>query len=153
VITLPLERRDRTAGRNRATAPWGLRANPWWITDAYTLSSAALLTFGRAFMPVGAGIGLALTAASDAIVGNASVDDAGVGGGSRSTTVQLGGTMEATILGSVLITVGSVPSVMHAIAEDSNAAFMTRPHTAVVVASVAALLALLATGERDADAI
>jgi hypothetical protein len=29
MITLPLERRDLPAGRHRATAPAGLRANPW----------------------------------------------------------------------------------------------------------------------------
>jgi EmrB/QacA subfamily drug resistance transporter len=55
-----------------------------------------------AFMLLGAGIGLVLTASSDAIVGNASVDDAGVAGGLQSTAVQLGGVLGTTILGSVL---------------------------------------------------
>ncbi|MFC9766529.1 MFS transporter [Rhodococcus jostii] len=62
-----------------------------------------------AFVLLGAGIGLVLTAASDAIVGNASVDDAGVAGGLQSTAVQLGGVMGTTILGSILTSrVGSV---------------------------------------------
>lgn len=62
-----------------------------------------------AFMLLGAGIGLVLTASSDAIVGNASVDDAGVAGGLQSTAVQLGGVLGTTILGSVLSSrVGSV---------------------------------------------
>jgi MFS family permease len=62
-----------------------------------------------AFMLLGAGIGLVLTAGSDAIVGNASVDDAGVAGGLQSTAVQLGGVMGTTILGSILTSrVGSV---------------------------------------------
>jgi EmrB/QacA subfamily drug resistance transporter len=62
-----------------------------------------------AFMLLGAGIGLVLTAGSDAIVGSASVDDAGVAGGLQSTAVQLGGVMGTTILGSILTSrVGSV---------------------------------------------
>jgi EmrB/QacA subfamily drug resistance transporter len=62
-----------------------------------------------AFMLLGAGIGLVLTASSDAIIGNASVDDAGVAGGLQSTAVQLGGVLGTTILGSVLSSrVGSV---------------------------------------------
>jgi hypothetical protein len=62
-----------------------------------------------AFMLLGAGVGLVLTAGSDAIVGSASVDDAGVAGGLQSTAVQLGGVMGTTILGSILTSrVGSV---------------------------------------------
>jgi hypothetical protein len=53
-------------------------------------------------MLLGAGIGLVLTAGSDAIVGNVSVDDAGVAGGLQSTAVQLGGVMGTSILGSIL---------------------------------------------------
>ncbi|MGH3961295.1 MFS transporter [Mycobacterium sp.] len=62
-----------------------------------------------AFVLLGAGIGLVLTASSDAIIGTASVDDAGVAGGLQSTAVQLGGVLGTTILGSVLSSrVGSV---------------------------------------------
>jgi EmrB/QacA subfamily drug resistance transporter len=62
-----------------------------------------------AFTLLGAGIGLVLTASSDAIVGNASVDDAGVAGGLQSTAIQLGGVLGTTILGSVVSSrVGSV---------------------------------------------
>jgi EmrB/QacA subfamily drug resistance transporter len=62
-----------------------------------------------AFVLLGAGIGLVLTASSDAIIGNASVDDAGLAGGLQSTAVQLGGVLGTTILGSVLSSrVGSV---------------------------------------------
>ncbi|MDT5012249.1 MAG: hypothetical protein QOH57_3866 [Mycobacterium sp.] len=64
-----------------------------------------------AFVLLGAGIGLVLTASSDAIVGNASVDDAGVAGGLQSTAVQLGGVLGTTILGSVLSS--RVGSVLH----------------------------------------
>ncbi|OBF54771.1 tetracenomycin C resistance and export protein [Mycobacterium sp. 852002-50816_SCH5313054-b] len=55
-----------------------------------------------AFVLLGVGIGLVVTASSGAIVGNASVDDAGVAGGLQSTAVQLGGVLGTTILGSVL---------------------------------------------------
>jgi EmrB/QacA subfamily drug resistance transporter len=55
-----------------------------------------------AFALLGAGIGLVLTASSEAIVGNAPVDDAGVAGGLQSTSVQLGAVLGTTILGSVL---------------------------------------------------
>ena len=62
-----------------------------------------------AFVLLGAGIGLVLTASSDAIIGTAGVDDAGVAGGLQSTAVQLGGVLGTTILGSVLSSrVGSV---------------------------------------------
>jgi EmrB/QacA subfamily drug resistance transporter len=55
-----------------------------------------------AFVLLGAGIGLVLTASSDAIVGNAPVDDAGIAGGLQSTAVQLGGVLGTTILGSIM---------------------------------------------------
>lgn len=55
-----------------------------------------------AFVLLGTGIGLVLTASSEAIVGNAPVDDAGVAGGLQSTSVQLGAVLGTTILGSVL---------------------------------------------------
>ncbi|WP_227999586.1 MFS transporter [Mycolicibacterium sp. P1-5] len=55
-----------------------------------------------AFALLGLGVGLVLTASSDAIVGNAPVDDAGVAGGLQSTSVQLGAVLGTTILGSVL---------------------------------------------------
>lgn len=55
-----------------------------------------------AFALLGAGIGLVLTASSDAIIGNADVADAGVAGGLQSTAVQLGGVLGTTVLGSVM---------------------------------------------------
>jgi EmrB/QacA subfamily drug resistance transporter len=55
-----------------------------------------------AFALLGAGIGLVLTASSEAIVGSAPVDDAGVAGGLQSTSVQLGAVLGTTILGSAL---------------------------------------------------
>jgi EmrB/QacA subfamily drug resistance transporter len=54
------------------------------------------------FVLLGAGIGFVLTASSEAIMGNAGDDDAGVAGGLQSTAIQLGGVLGTTILGSVL---------------------------------------------------
>jgi EmrB/QacA subfamily drug resistance transporter len=54
------------------------------------------------FIMLGAGLGFVITSSSEAIVGNAPVDDAGVAGGLQSTAVQLGGVMGTAILGSVL---------------------------------------------------
>ncbi|SNQ45672.1 Tetracenomycin C resistance and export protein [Frankia canadensis] len=62
-----------------------------------------------AFVAIGVGVGLTVTAASDAIVGNAPVADSGVAGGLQSTATQLGGVLGTAILGSVLASrVGSV---------------------------------------------
>ena len=55
-----------------------------------------------AFALLGLGIGLVLTASSEAIVSNAPADEAGVAGGLQSTSVQLGAVLGTTILGSVL---------------------------------------------------
>lgn len=63
-----------------------------------------------AFVLLGAGIGLVLTASSDAIISNASVDHAGLAGALQSTAVQLGGVLGATILGGVVS--GRVGSVL-----------------------------------------
>jgi EmrB/QacA subfamily drug resistance transporter len=61
------------------------------------------------FILLGAGLGLVLTSSSDAIIGNATVDDAGIAGGLQSTALQLGAVMGTAILGSVLTSrVGSV---------------------------------------------
>ncbi len=55
-----------------------------------------------AFVLLGLGIGMVVVASTDAIVGNASVDDAGLAGGIQSTAVQLGGVLGTAVLGSVL---------------------------------------------------
>lgn len=75
----------------------------------YLQADSGYAALWPAFVLLGAGIGLVLTASSDAIIGNASVDDAGLAGGLQSTAVQLGGVLGTTILGSVLSSrVGSV---------------------------------------------
>jgi EmrB/QacA subfamily drug resistance transporter len=57
-----------------------------------------------AFLLVGVGVGVVVVAASDAIVANAPVADAGVAGGLQSTAFQLGGVIGTSVLGSILAT-------------------------------------------------
>ncbi len=58
---------------------------------------------------IGIGLGLVITASSEAIVGNAPVNDAGIAGGLQSTALQAGGVLGTAILGSILSSqVGSV---------------------------------------------
>jgi EmrB/QacA subfamily drug resistance transporter len=80
------------------------------FTLTYLHADSGYQALWPAFALLGAGIGLVLTASSDAIIGNASVDDAGVAGGVQSTAVQLGGVLGTTILGTVLS--GRVGSVL-----------------------------------------
>ncbi|MBO0727915.1 MAG: MFS transporter [Acidimicrobiaceae bacterium] len=63
------------------------------------------------FVLLGVGIGFVMTASAEAIVGNASVDDAGIAGGVQNTALQLGGVLGTAVLGSVLSS--RVGSVLH----------------------------------------
>jgi len=72
----------------------------WLLTGLDAVSGYGAIW--PAFALLGLGIGLVLTASSEAIVSNAPVDDAGVAGGLQSTSVQLGAVLGTTILGSVL---------------------------------------------------
>jgi EmrB/QacA subfamily drug resistance transporter len=54
------------------------------------------------FVLIGLGIGLVVTAATDAIVGNVPVDEAGVAGGIQTTAIQLGGVLGTAVCGSIL---------------------------------------------------
>ena len=51
---------------------------------------------------IGLGIGLVVTAATDAIVGNTPVDEAGEAGGIQGTAIQLGGLLGTAVCGSIL---------------------------------------------------
>ncbi|KAA1249944.1 MFS transporter [Mycobacterium simiae] len=55
-----------------------------------------------AFLLLGAGVGFATTASSDAIVGNAGVDDAGIVSGLQAAARQIGAVFAVSVLGSVL---------------------------------------------------
>ena len=91
------------------------RFGPWLpITVGLTASSVALFSFVTLrvnssylhlwppFILLGLGIGLVVTAATDAIVGNTPEDDAGVAGGVQTTAIQLGGVLGTAVCGSIL---------------------------------------------------
>lgn len=49
------------------------------------------------FVALGLGVGMVLSASSDAIVGNAPVRDGGVAGGLQATTLQIGGALGTSV--------------------------------------------------------
>jgi EmrB/QacA subfamily drug resistance transporter len=100
------------------------RFGPWFpITVGLLASSAALfslltlqvdssyLHLWPPFILLGLGIGLVVTSATDAIVGNTPEDDAGVAGGIQTTSIQLGGVLGTAVCGSILA--ASVARVLH----------------------------------------
>jgi MFS family permease len=114
------------------------RFGPWLpITFGLLASSIAIFSFVTLqvdspyshlwppFVLLGLGIGLVVTSATDAIVGDVSEDEAGVAGGIQTTSIQLGGVLGTAVCGSILaasvaaalepaLTVRGVP---HALAE------------------------------------
>jgi EmrB/QacA subfamily drug resistance transporter len=70
------------------------------------------------FILLGLGIGLVVTAATDAIVGNTPEDDAGVAGGIQTTAIQLGGVLGTAVCGSILA--ASVAGVLYADLKDKG---------------------------------
>ncbi|WP_399928830.1 MFS transporter [Streptomyces kanamyceticus] len=53
------------------------------------------------FIALGLGVGMVMAASSDAIVGNAPVEDAGVAGGLQATALQVGGALGTSVLVSL----------------------------------------------------
>jgi EmrB/QacA subfamily drug resistance transporter len=99
------------------------RFGPWLpITFGLLASSIAIFSFVTLqvdssyihlwppFVLLGLGIGLVVTAATDAIVGDIEEDEAGVAGGIQTTSIQLGGVLGTAVCGSVLA--ASVSSVL-----------------------------------------
>src|ERR1700722_7080183 len=91
------------------------RFGPWLpITFGLFASAVAILSFATlqvdssyihlwpAFVLLGLGIGLVVTAATDAIVGDIPEDEAGVAGGIQTTSIQLGGVLGTAVCGSIL---------------------------------------------------
>ena len=61
------------------------------------------------FVLIGLSLGLVITATTQAIVGNVSVDRGGIAGGLQTTAQQLGGVLGTSILGSIIVSsVGGV---------------------------------------------
>jgi len=91
------------------------RFGPWLpITFGLLASSIAIFSFVTLqvdspyshlwppFVLLGLGIGLVVTSATDAIVGDISEDEAGVAGGIQTTSIQLGGVLGTAVCGSIL---------------------------------------------------
>ncbi len=91
------------------------RFGPWLpITFGLLVSSIAIFSFVTLqvdspyshlwppFVLLGLGIGLVVTSATDAIVGDISEDEAGVAGGIQTTSIQLGGVLGTAVCGSIL---------------------------------------------------
>ncbi|MFE0798823.1 MFS transporter [Streptomyces sp. NPDC058812] len=101
-----------------------------WQTDSsYT-------TMWPPFIALGLGVGMVMSASSDAIVGNAPVRDGGVAGGLQATTLQIGGALGTSVLVSLIsgkvgatltgeLTGAGVPSaVAHGLQEAKDAVAM-----------------------------
>lgn len=67
-----------------------------WGTDS------SYATMWPPFVALGLGVGMVLAASSDAIVGQAPVQDAGVAGGLQATALQIGGALGTSVLVSLI---------------------------------------------------
>lgn len=120
------------------------RFGPWLpITGGLLATSVALFSLATLqvessylhlwppFVLIGLGIGLVVTAATDAIVGNVPVDQAGVASGIQVTAIQLGGVLGTAVGGSLigatvagellsrLLSAGVPPAVARTVARSS----------------------------------
>jgi hypothetical protein len=114
------------------------------------------------FIALGIGLGFLITSSSEAIVGNAPVDDAGVAGGLQSTAVQLGGVMGTAILGSVLssrigsvlagqlIGAGTPPALARQLASPGAQQLVAQGGAPAVRSLPAHIQAAIVTGSHDA---
>jgi EmrB/QacA subfamily drug resistance transporter len=72
-------------------------AGLWWLEP-----SSSYVQLWVPFVVLGLGIGPVIVSASQAIVSSAPIADAGVAGGLQSTSLQVGGVLGTSVLGSVL---------------------------------------------------
>ncbi|KUH36958.1 MULTISPECIES: MFS transporter [Streptomyces] len=73
-------------------------------------TSSSYATMWPPFVALGLGVGMVLAASSDAIVGQAPVEDSGVAGGLQATALQIGGALGTSVLVSLIS--GRVGSVL-----------------------------------------
>ncbi|MER6234531.1 MFS transporter [Streptomyces clavifer] len=87
----------------RLTMPLGMvlqaAASLWMLTWDAESSYAALWP---PFLAIGLGVGMVMSASSDAIVGNAPKKDGGVAGGLQATALQIGGALGTSVLISLI---------------------------------------------------
>ncbi|NYI04675.1 MFS transporter [Allostreptomyces psammosilenae] len=77
----------------QAAATFGMLT--WDVDSSYT-------ALWPPFVALGLGVGMVLSASSDAIVGNAPVRDGGVAGGLQGTALQIGGALGTSVLVSLI---------------------------------------------------
>lgn len=87
----------------RVTMPLGMvlqaAASLWMLTwDA----GSAFAAMWPPFLAIGLGVGMVMSASSDAIVGNAPRRDGGVAGGLQATSLQIGGALGTSVLVSLI---------------------------------------------------
>ncbi|MFB4421140.1 MFS transporter [Streptomyces sp. QL37] len=87
----------------RVTMPAGMAlqaaASLWMLTwDA----DSAFTAMWPPFLGIGLGVGMVMSASSDAIVGNAPRKDGGVAGGLQATSLQIGGALGTSVLVSLI---------------------------------------------------
>ena len=102
-VTSPIAARVTTKLGAGLTIMFGL------IPVAAALFGLALLQSGSSYLALwpslvllGIGLGLVVVASAEAIIGNVPVDDSGLAGGIQATSVQLGGVLGASVLGTVI---------------------------------------------------
>ncbi|MER8224441.1 MFS transporter [Streptomyces sp. NPDC094143] len=87
----------------RLTMPLGmvLQAGAAFTMLAWS-ADTAYHTLWPPFVALGLGVGMVMSASSDAIVGNAPVQDGGVAGGLQATSLQVGGALGTSVLVSLI---------------------------------------------------
>jgi EmrB/QacA subfamily drug resistance transporter len=87
----------------RLTMPLGmvLQAGAAFTMLAWS-ADTAYHTLWPPFVALGLGVGMVMSASSDAIVGNAPVRDGGVAGGLQATSLQVGGALGTSVLVSLI---------------------------------------------------
>ncbi|GGU14853.1 MFS transporter [Streptomyces coeruleorubidus] len=87
----------------RLTMPLGMVLQAGAAFTMLTWSAdSAYATMWPPFVALGLGVGIVMSASSDAIVGNAPVQDGGIAGGLQATSLQVGGALGTSVLVSLI---------------------------------------------------
>ena len=152
----------------RITTRFGARIP---ITVGLGLSTASLLgllnlsahspfwSLCPSLIGIGLGVALVVVASTEAIIANAPVDEAGLAGGLQAVSIQLGGVLGSSVIGSVLaarvsallphsfplaapvVDQGTVPAgTAPAVAAAAHAAFLSGLHLALMFGALATLI-------------
>ncbi|MFH8492545.1 MFS transporter [Streptomyces coeruleorubidus] len=87
----------------RLTMPLGMVLQAGAAFTMLTWSAdSSYATMWPPFVALGLGVGIVMSASSDAIVGNAPVEDGGIAGGLQATSLQVGGALGTSVLVSLI---------------------------------------------------